>query len=111
MVRMRVYVTGASGFVGSHVVRELRERGAEVRDEFVELGDRERLGRALRGCDAVFHVAARYDFDAPARELERVNVEGTRNVIDACRAQGVRRLVHTSSSATCGPVPGRVATE
>jgi dihydroflavonol-4-reductase len=108
---MRAYVTGASGFVGSHVVRELRERGAEVRDEFVELGDRERLERALRGCDAVFHVAALYDFDAPARELERVNVEGTRNVIDACRAQGVRRLVHTSSSATCGPVPGRVATE
>ena len=108
---MRAYVTGASGFVGSHVVRELRERGAEVREEFVELGDRERLERALRGCDAVFHVAALYDFDAPARELERVNVEGTRNVIDACRAQGVRRLVHTSSSATCGPVPGRVATE
>lgn len=106
-----MYVTGASGFVGSHVARELREQGAEVRDEFVELGDRERLERAVRGCDAVFHVAALYDFDAPARELERVNVEGTRNVIEACRAQGVRRLVHTSSSATCGPVPGRVANE
>ena len=108
---MKAYVTGASGFVGSHVVRELRERGAEVRDEFVELGDRERLERAVRGCDAVFHVADLYDFDAPARELERVNVVGTRNVVDACGAQGVRRLVHTSSSATCGPVPGRVATE
>jgi len=108
---MRVYVTGASGFVGAHVVRELRKRGAEVRDEFVELGDRPGLERVVAGCDAVFHVAALYSFDAPGRELQRVNVEGTRNVLDACRAQGVARLVHTSTAATCGPVPGRVATE
>jgi dihydroflavonol-4-reductase len=111
MLRMRAYVTGGSGFVGSHVVRELRQQGADVRDEFVELGDRGGLERAVAGCDAVFHVAALYSFDAPARELERVNVEGTRNVLAACRAQGVRRLVHTSSAATCGPVPGRAATE
>jgi dihydroflavonol-4-reductase len=108
---MRVYVTGGSGFVGSHVVRALREQGAEVRDEFVELGDRAGLERAVAGCDAVFHVAALYSFNAPGRELERVNVEGTRNVVEACAAQGVRRLVHTSSAATCGPVPERPATE
>jgi dihydroflavonol-4-reductase len=108
---MHVYVTGASGFVGSHLARELRGQGADVRDEFVELGNRAGLERAVAGCDAVFHVAALYSFDAPARELERVNVEGTRNVIAACRASGVPRLVHTSSAATCGPVPGRPATE
>ncbi len=108
---MRVYVTGGSGFIGSHIVRELRERGAEVRDEFVELGDRPALERAISGCDAVVHVAALYSFDDPARELERVNVEGTRNVLAACAARGVRRLVHTSSAGTCGPVPGRQATE
>jgi dihydroflavonol-4-reductase len=111
MLRMRVYVTGASGFVGSHVARELRERGAHVRDDFVELGDRTGLERAVAGCDAVFHVAALYSFDAPAQELERVNVEGTWNVLEACAVQGVRRLVYTSSAATCGPVPGRPATE
>jgi dihydroflavonol-4-reductase len=108
---MRVYVTGASGFVGSHVARELRAHGTEVRSEFVELSDRDGLERAVAGCDAVFHVAALYSFDAPARVLERVNVDGTRNVVAACLTQGVRRLVHTSSAATCGPVPGRAATE
>ena len=109
---MRVYVTGGGrGFIGGHVVRELRSRGYDVRDEFVDLRDAEGLRRAIEGCDAVFHVAALYSFDAPEAELEAVNVGGTRNVLDACLAAGVRRLVHTSSCTTCGPVPGRVATE
>ena len=43
--------------------------------------------------------------------IERVNVEGTRNVLDACISKHVRRLVHTSTAGTCGPVPGREATE
>jgi dihydroflavonol-4-reductase len=108
---MRVYVTGASGFVGGHVARELRERGADVRDDWVDLLDADRLRRAVAGCDAVFHVAALYSFVASARELELVNVQGTRNVIEACRRECVPRLVHTSTCATCGPVPGRQATE
>jgi dihydroflavonol-4-reductase len=57
------------------------------------------------------HVAALYSFNASPSEIEAVNVGGTRQVIAACRAAGVRRLVHTSSSGTCGPVPGRAATE
>jgi dihydroflavonol-4-reductase len=107
---VQVYVTGASGFVGSHVARELRERGADVRDEWVDLLDADRLRRAVDRCDAVVHVAALYSFTAPARELEAVNVLGTRNVIEAVRRTGAR-LVHTSTCATCGPVPGRQATE
>ena len=73
--------------------------------------DGDRLRRAVDGCDAVFHVAGLYSFTAPARQLELVNVQGTRNVIEACRAASVERLVVTSSCATCGPVPGRQATE
>lgn len=108
---MKVHVTGASGFVGSHVAAALRAHGADVRDERVELLDRPALERAFAGCDAVVHVAALYSFDARAEELERVNVAGTENVLAACAAAGVRRLVHTSTAGTCGPVPGRAATE
>ena len=108
---MRAYVTGASGFIGAHVARELRERGGEVRDEWIDLGDRERLRAAIEGCDAVFHLAALYSYEAPAEEHERVNVEGTRTIVELCRELGVGRLVHTSTCGTCGPVPGRPATE
>jgi dihydroflavonol-4-reductase len=108
---VRVYVTGASGFVGGHVARELREQGVEVRDDWVDLLDGDRLRSAVAGCDAVFHVAALYSFTAPAQELEAVNVEGTRNVLEACRRAGVARIVQTSTCATCGPVAGRQASE
>lgn len=108
---MRVYVTGAGGFVGAHVARELAGRGADVRAERVDLLDAAGLRRAVDGCDAVFHVAALYSYDADPDAIERVNVEGTRNVIEACVGAGVRRLVHTSTAGTCGPVPGREATE
>jgi dihydroflavonol-4-reductase len=108
---LKIYVSGATGFVGSHVARELRERGAEVRDERVDLLDREGLERVVDGCDAVVHVAALYSYEARAAELERVNVEGTRTLLDAALTKSVRRFVFTSTAGTCGPVPGRLATE
>jgi len=108
---VKVYVTGATGFVGGHVARELRERGADVRDERVDLLDVAGLERAVAGCDAVVHVAALYSYDAPAEDFERVNVEGTRTLLDVAGRAGVRRFLHCSTAGTCGPVPGRPATE
>ena len=108
---MNVYVSGATGFVGSHVARELRERGADVRDERVDLLDAAGLERVVRGCEVVVHVAALYSYDAPAEAFERVNVEGTRTLLDVAARTGVRRFVHCSTAGTCGPVPGRPATE
>ena len=108
---MRVYVSGATGFVGGHVARELRDRGAEVVDERVDLLDRAGLERVVAGCDAVVHVAALYSYDDPAELLERVNVEGTRTMLEVAGKAGVRRFVHCSTAGTCGPVSGRPATE
>lgn len=108
---MKAYVTGASGFVGGHVARELAEQGADVRTERVDLLDPVGLRRIVEGCDAVFHVAAVYSYDADPTMIARANVEGTRNVVEACLGAGVRRLVHTSTAGTCGPVDGREANE
>jgi dihydroflavonol-4-reductase len=108
---LRVYVTGATGFVGAHVARELRERGADVSDERVDLLDRAGLERVVAGCDAVVHVAALYSYDAPAEAFDRVNVEGTRTLLDVTARAGVSRFVHCSTAGTCGPVAGRPATE
>lgn len=110
---MNALVTGGGGFLGLAIVRLLRERGDAVRSlargeypalaalgvEQVrgDLSDAETVARALRGCDVVFHVAAKAGYWGPFAEYLRVNVEGTRNVIAACRVRGVGRLVYTSS--------------
>jgi dihydroflavonol-4-reductase len=124
---VRALVTGASGFIGTHVVRALVTAGADVRafdrcalDELPagaepvsgDVLDPGALDRALEGCDAVFHLAAVYSYARHDAELMRaVNVEGTRLLLDRAARGPRRRIVHTSSCATCGPVAGRAATE
>jgi len=128
---MRCAVTGANGFIGSQVVRECLGRGHEVsalvgadlgcenlagvaverRD--LDLLDPASVRKALDGCDALVHTAACYAFWMPdPRQVYRVNVKGTRHVLEAARALGVRRVVHTSSAATLSPgfeAPGSTA--
>jgi dihydroflavonol-4-reductase len=83
-----------------------------VRDEYVDLLDGAGLERAMAGCEAVVHVAALYSYERrDAAALARVNIEGTKSVLAAAARAGVSRIVHTSTCGTCGPAPGRPATE
>jgi dihydroflavonol-4-reductase len=123
---LKAFVTGATGFLGSHVARVLADQGAELRllvrptsnlrnleglfnrstqAETVtgDLRDAGSLEKAMSGCDTVFHVAADYRLWVrdPA-EMYRSNVDGTRAILEAARKNGVRRIVYTSSVATVG---------
>ncbi len=105
----RVLVTGASGMLGAGVARALAARGdqvmvmqrrasglglAEVRGEIT---DPQAVRQAVAGCEAVIHLAARVSLVGPLAEFARVNVEGTRNLVQAAREAGVHRFVQVSS--------------
>ena len=120
-------VTGATGFIGWHVARLLEARGHKVRalvrpssklrDLEAEpvtgdLRDAASLERAVAGCGLVFHVAADYRLWArDPNELYGSNVEGTRNLLEAARRQGVERVVYTSTVGCIGVPKGSVGDE
>jgi dihydroflavonol-4-reductase len=128
---MKTVVTGANGFIGSAVVRRLLARGREVRCcvepgvptrnldgldvEIVEaeINDRDAVGRALRGADTLYHLAAIYKLWLPDyRLMYEVNVEGTKTALFAALKAGLRRVVYTSSIAAIGqPGNGQLADE
>jgi dihydroflavonol-4-reductase len=118
---LNAFVTGATGFLGSHVARVLADQGADLRllvrptsnlknleglkaeTATGDLRDAASLSKAISGCDTVFHVAADYRlWVRDPNEMYRSNVEGTRAILDAARKSGVRRVVYTSSVATMG---------
>ncbi|MPQ99037.1 NAD-dependent epimerase/dehydratase family protein [Modestobacter sp. I12A-02628] len=84
-----------------HRVRVLQRRpaGLPVEEVLGDVADADVVARAVRGTDAVLHLAAKVDVVGPWAEYERANVVGTRRVVEACRAAGVGRLVHVSSPA------------
>ncbi len=110
---MRLLVTGGGGFLGQALCRGLVERGHEVasfsrghypaldalgvRQLRGDLADRDAVLQAARGVDAVFHNAAKAGAWGPYEEYHRANVLGTQNVLSACRAHGIGRLVYTST--------------
>lgn len=116
---MRIFLTGATGFVGHHVARALAADGAELRllvrkssnlrnlegiagDTHIgDLQEPESLRPALAGCDAVVHVAADYRLWIPdPKQMYRANVDGTRELLRMAREAKVPRVVYTSSVAT-----------
>lgn len=128
---MKVLITGATGFVGSHVAQLLCGQGADVRllvrstsrteniadlkaDRVIgDLRDPGSLKKAVQGCEFVFHVAADYRlWVRDPEQMYRSNVEGTRAIIQAAQESGVRRVIYTSSVATMGfSTTGHIADE
>lgn len=129
---MKAFVTGATGFLGLHVARRLRERGDEVvalvrtpskatalqelRVEIVEgdLSDTRAIDRGVEGVDAVFHIGAVYKVGIPASErpaMYDANVRGTERVLDAAVAAGAKRIVYVSTGNVYGNTHGQVVDE
>ena len=118
---MTVLVTGANGFMGSNIVRELIKDGADVRvtirkdsdtrniDDldvetvFCDIRDKESVKSALKGCDTLYHSAAYFAHWAADKKLfYNINVEGTKNLLEEALFQGLEKVVYTSTSNTIG---------
>jgi dihydroflavonol-4-reductase len=115
---VKYLVTGATGFLGSHLVSLLRARGHEVvpfsRSNGGDVLDAAAVRKAAVGCDGAFHCAGKVSRDEnDAEELYRVHVEGTKTVLAECKQSGVKRAVVASSSGTIaiGEDPDHIATE
>jgi dihydroflavonol-4-reductase len=118
---MKTFITGATGFIGASIVRELLKDGREVRAlvrkgsdtsnltgldvEFWQgdLLDHAGLGKGLKGCDVLYHAAADYRlWTRDPAEMYRINVDGTVAILEAALKNGLSRVVYTSSVGTLG---------
>jgi nucleoside-diphosphate-sugar epimerase len=128
---LRYFVTGATGFLGGELVKQLVGRGHQVTAlvrsvdkasllkvlgvdlRLGDITDRDSLCAPMRGVDGVFHVAAWYKVGARdgSRGAEEVNVQGTRNVLETARDLDIRRIVYTSTVGVFGDTGGRLVDE
>ncbi len=127
---MKIFVTGATGFIGTHLVPRLITRGHAVtclvRDPkkaegLAQLGatlaagdvtDRESMREPMRGCDAVFHLAAWYAYGLVDKaRMHAINVDGTRNTLVLAVELGIPHIIYTSTVAVFGNTRGRIVDE
>ncbi len=127
---MKALVTGATGFTGSHLVQALEQRGhqvvALVRQSsnrsrlanchpqlvYGDITDRSALQQAMQGVDWVFHTAAYVELGlVNATEMARINVEGTRAVLETAKAAGIQKMVYCSTIGIYGDTQGQVIDE
>ena len=127
---MKAFVTGANGFTGSHLVKLLRDRGYEVKGlvrkssdlsrlqnceiELVygDICDREVLKEAIKDVDFVFHLAAYVELGlVDAKKMERVNVEGTRAILEVSQAANITKMVYCSTIGVYGDTGGQIIDE
>ena len=127
---MKAFVTGASGFTGSHLVKALEKKGWQVSGLVRETSaldrlagtnadlvrgdicDRDALSRGMEGADFAFHVAAYVDLGlVDETQMERSNLEGTRTVLECARAANLRKLVYCSSISIYGDTQGQTIDE
>ncbi|MEI7888953.1 MAG: NAD-dependent epimerase/dehydratase family protein [Actinomycetes bacterium] len=129
---MKIFLTGATGFIGGEVARlaqargdqvvalvrspekamELKSRGVSIAQG--DLDDTAAIERAMEGCDAAIHCAAVYEVGISKAEMEpmrRANVDGTVNVLEAARKAGVGKAVYVSTCATFGDTKGLIVDE
>lgn len=113
---MKILITGAGGFLGRHLLKDLLKRGYEVTNfsrsnypDLKELGvptiqgdlvDEDAVINACSGMDAVFHLASKVGMWGDYKDYYDINVQGTKNIIKACRINGIKKLVYTSSPST-----------
>lgn len=128
---MATLVTGATGFIGSHIARKLVERGEQVKillrkssqtkniDDidvervYGDVLDLDSINEALKGCDTLYHTAGVASFrKEDYQKMEDINVQGTKNIMNAALESGIKRAVHTSSIAAIGTdLQGGIANE
>ncbi len=107
---MKILVTGSNGLIGQQVVQLLRQKNIEVVEYTKENGDdirdAEKLKQKTKKCDAVIHLAANLNENDKPEELYAVNVDGTKNVLEACAQNRVARFLFASTVGVYGSTPG-----
>lgn len=123
---MATLVTGATGFIGSHIAKKLVDRGEHVKillrkssqtsniDDidvervYGDVMDMDSVNEALKGCDTLYHTAGVASFrKEDYQKMEEINVKGTSNILNAALEAGIKKVIHTSSIAAIGVDPNR----